>query len=85
MRTTQATYAVERLKKRTDHASYAAISLPGGLFYLTDRAQPSGTKLCEPLPLEAFVSYVDALSPAKPRKVSKLDIAFEDQIRKSRS
>lgn len=132
MRSTRATYAVERLKTRSGNAGYAAVSLSGGLFYLIDRSAgkdpQSGTaastspgtgnpnaevnantdtgsraaadaaarsttrplagspvKLCEPLPLDAFVAFVDGFGPPKPSKASKLDIAFEAQLRRSRS
>lgn len=121
MRSTRATYAVERLKTRSGNAGYAAVSLSGGLFYLIDRSAgkdpESGTrasansnadtgsgagagaaakataspaagspaKLCEPLPLDAFVAFVDGFGPPKPSKASKLDIAFEAQLRRSRS
>jgi hypothetical protein len=124
MRSTRATYAVERLKTRSGHAGYAAVSLSGGLFYLIDRGagKDSGAgagndgdavagqdtkadsdvdadlrkiaakvpprspvKLCEPLPLDAFVAFVDGFGPPKPSKASKLDLAFEEQLRKSRS
>ena len=84
MRSTKAIHAVERLKTRTGNTGFAAVSLPGGLFYLIDRADPQAAKLSSPLPLEDFVVYVDSVSPAKPRKVSKLDAAFEEQIRKSK-
>jgi hypothetical protein len=125
MRSTRATYAVERLKTRSGNAGYAAVSLSGGLFYLIDRSAgkdpESGTrasansnagsdagagagagagaaakataspaagspaKFCEPLPLDAFVAFVDGFGPPKPSKASKLDIAFEAQLRRSRS
>ena len=85
MRGTKATYAVERLKTRSGNALYAAVSMPGGLFYLVDKTGGGGQKLCEPLPLDEFVAFVDAQSPDKPRKASKLDIAFEEQIKKSRT
>jgi hypothetical protein len=84
MRSTKAIHAVERLKTRSGNARYAAVSLPGGLFYLVDKASGADQKLCEPLPLDAFVAFVDTLAPAKPRKVSKLDAAFDAQIQKSR-
>lgn len=84
MRSTKAIHAVERLKKRTANDGFAAVSLPGGLFYLIDRADTQGAKLSPPLPLEEFVAFVDAVSPAKPRKTSKLDLAFEEQIRRSK-
>jgi hypothetical protein len=129
MRSTRATYAVERLKTRSGHTGYAAVSLSGGLFYLVDRnagkdpessspanassntdtdagsgvsagaatggaatkaaappaAAGSPARLCEPLPLDAFVAFVDGFGPPKPSKASKLDLAFEAQLRKSRS
>ncbi|RKP54626.1 hypothetical protein [Pararobbsia silviterrae] len=84
MRSTKAIHAVERLRKRSAHPDFAAVSLPGGLFYLIDRHDPDTPKLCPPLPVEAFVDFVDGLSPEKPRKTSKLDVEFEEQIRKSR-
>ncbi|HTJ95561.1 MAG TPA: hypothetical protein VL424_20900 [Pararobbsia sp.] len=84
MRSTKAIHAVERLKQRTAHDGYAAVSLPGGLFYLIDRANAQA-KLSPPLPLDDFVAFVDRVSPGKPRKVSKLDRAFEEQIRKSKA
>jgi hypothetical protein len=90
MRSTKATYAVERLKTRSGNTRYAAVSLSGGLFYLIDRAADKDadkgvTRLCEPLPLDAFVAFVDGFGPPKPSKASKLDLAFEEQLRKSRS
>src|ERR1700744_3066221 len=124
MLSTRATYAVERLKTRSGHTGYAAVSLSGGLFYLVDRnagkdpessspanansnittatgsggsesaatqatapavAAESPARLCEPLPLDAFVAFVDGFGPPKPSKASKLDLAFEAQLRKSRS
>jgi hypothetical protein len=84
MRSTKAIYAVERLKTRSGHPGYAAVSLAGGLFYLADRSDETGAKLSQPLPVDAFVAFVDGFGPPKPRKASKLDIAFEEQIRKSR-
>ena len=84
MRTTRAIHAVERLKTRTGNPLYAAISLSGGLFYLVDKSDGTDKKVSDPLTLEDFVKFVDAYGPQKPRKVSKLDLAFEEQIKKSR-
>jgi hypothetical protein len=84
MRTTRAIHAVERLKTRSGNARYAAVSLSGGLFYLVDRASGADVKASDPLPLDEFVRFVDALGPQKPRKASKLDLAFEEQIRNSK-
>ena len=36
----------------------------------------------EPLELDAFVAFVNALGPQKARRVSKLDVAFEKQLSK---
>ncbi|MGS0895047.1 hypothetical protein ACVBGC_21335 [Burkholderia stagnalis] len=84
MRTTKATYAVERLKTRTGNPQFAAVAMPSGLFYLVDRSGGTAEKRSEPLPLDDFVKFVDDLGPKKPRKASKLDLAFEAQIKKSR-
>jgi hypothetical protein len=84
MRSTRAISAVERLKQRTGNPHYAAIGLSGGLFRLVDRASGAEAQLSEPLPLDAFVAFVDAVSPAKPKRVSKLDVAFEAQIKRSK-
>jgi len=84
MRTTRAIHAVERLKTRTGNPLYAAISLSGGLFYLVDKSGGNDKKVSDPLTLEDFVKFVDAYGPQKPRKASKLDLAFEEQIKKSR-
>jgi hypothetical protein len=84
MRTTKATLAVERLKTRTGNTRYATVSLPGDLFYLTDRASGTAEKLCAPLPLDEFVKFVNGVAPPAPRKASKLDEAFEAKIRNAK-
>ncbi|MBP0591408.1 hypothetical protein J8I87_17095 [Paraburkholderia sp. LEh10] len=85
MRTTRAIHAVERLKTRSGNPRFAAISLSGGLFYLVDKSSGTDRKISDPLPLDEFVKFVDAYGPKKPRKVSKLDLAFEEQIKRSKS
>jgi hypothetical protein len=84
MRGTKAIHAVERLKTRSGNALYAAVSLPGGLYYLVDKTGGGNQKICERLPLEEFVAFVNAQAPVAPRKVSKFDVALENQIKKSR-
>jgi hypothetical protein len=80
MRSTRAVAAVERLKTRSQNADYAMI-IAGGLFYLGLRAADGSTqKLCEPLGLDDFVKFVNAFGPQTPRKISKLDAAFEQQL-----
>lgn len=84
MRGTKAIYAVERLKTRSGNSAYAALSLPGGVFRLVDRAGGAERTVGEPMPLDAFVAFVDSLSPAQPKRQSKLDAAFDAQIKRSR-
>ncbi|KMY85974.1 hypothetical protein BUMB_01864 [Candidatus Paraburkholderia calva] len=83
MRSTKAISAVERLKMRSGNPRYVAVSMPGGYFYLIERTAEGSQKLCEPLPMDDFVALVNAREPAKPRKVSKLDQAMEEQINRS--
>jgi hypothetical protein len=83
MRSTKAISAVERLKTRTGNPQYAAVSMPGGYFYLIERTPEGSKKLSEPMPMDDFVALVNARDPAKPRKVSKLDLAMEEQISRS--
>jgi len=35
------------------------------------------------MPMDEFVAFVNACEPGKPRKVSKLDLAMEEQIGRS--
>jgi hypothetical protein len=83
MRSTKAISAVERLKTRTGNTQYAAVSMPGGYFYLIERTPEGSKKLSEPMPMDDFVALVNARDPARPRKVSKLDLAMEEQISRS--
>ena len=83
MRSTKAISAVERLKTRSGNANYAAISMPGGYFYLAERAPEGTKKISEPMPMDDFVAFVNARDPAKPHKASKLDLAMQEQIGRS--
>ena len=53
-----------------------------GLFFLSER--PGEPPLCAPLELDDFVAFVNKLGPQTPRKVSKLDVAFEKQLVKKK-
>jgi hypothetical protein len=80
MRATRATAAIDRLKARTGNPRYSMARTGDGLFFLTEGAgQPA---LCEALELDQFVAFVNGVGPQKPRRVSKLDIAFEKQLGK---
>jgi hypothetical protein len=83
VRSTKAINAVERLKTRSGNPHYAAVSLSGGLFYLVDRAASGEQKLSAPQTMDDFVAFVNALKPEKPRRVSKLDLAMDEQIKRS--
>ena len=77
IRATRATSAIDRLKTRSGNARYSMARTAADLFFLTDG---DGPPLCEPLALDPFVAFVNGVGPQKPRRVSKLDVAFEKQL-----
>jgi hypothetical protein len=77
-RSTRASAAVDRLKLRSANAAYSMARTGEGLFFLSER--PGAAPLCEPLELDQFVAFVNGLGPQTPRRVSKLDVAFEKQL-----
>ncbi|MES3023116.1 MAG: hypothetical protein V4857_16245 [Pseudomonadota bacterium] len=77
-RSTRASAAVDRLKVRSGNAGYSMARTGDGLFFLSEK--PGAPPLCAPLELDAFVAFVNALGPQTPRRVSKLDVAFEKQL-----
>lgn len=83
MRSTKATAAVERLKRRSGNAQYSMVRTASGLFYLVlnSDATPS-EQLSDPLELDAFVKFVNEFGPQIPRRVTKMDVAFEKQLSK---
>lgn len=83
MRSTRATAAVERLKARSGHSSYAVVMASGGLFHLVDR-DAGNAALSPRLPLDDFVAFVNAFGPAQPVRRSKLDEAFEAQLQRGK-
>jgi hypothetical protein len=78
VRSTRASAAVERLKRRTGSTSYSMARTGDGLFFLSER--PGASPLCAPLDLDEFVAFVNGLGPQEVRRVSKLDVAFERQL-----
>jgi hypothetical protein len=85
MRSTRATSAVERLNNRAGTEAgasrYSMVRTSSELFYLVQNAGAAPpVKLCEPMTLEDFANFVNAYGPQKPRRVSKLDVAFEKQL-----
>ena len=79
-RATRATTAVDRLKQRSGNPKYSMSRTGSGHFFLTEGA--GAPPLCAPLELDDFVAFVNSISPAAPKRVSKLDIAFEKQLTK---
>lgn len=83
MRSTRATAAVERLNARSTDVRYSMVRTAEELFYLTQSAGfAAPIRLSEALELDAFVRFVNAYGPQKPKRVSKLDVAFEKQLQK---
>ena len=81
MRSTKASAAVERLKRRSENPGYSMVRTASGLFYLIMNTETGGVeKLNEPLELDAFVAFVNSLGPQTVKKVSKNDAAFESQL-----
>jgi hypothetical protein len=58
----------------------------GAMFCLVlpDEAGDS-SRLCEPMMLDDFVTFVNAYGPQIVKRVSKLDIAFSQQLTKKNS
>ena len=82
MRSTKATAALERLKARSGDTHYSMLNTADGLFCLVQNSGNGQQRLSEALPLDAFVEFVNGYGPQKVRKVSKLDVAFEKQLKK---
>ncbi|CDG85815.1 hypothetical protein [Janthinobacterium agaricidamnosum] len=80
MRSTRATSAIERLKVRSGNSQYSMARTGSELFFLTEG--PGKPPLCAPLELDEFVAFVNQLGPQTPRRASKLDVAFEQQLTK---
>lgn len=77
-RSTRASAAVERLKRRTGITTYSMARTGAGHFFLSER--PGAPALCAPLELDDFVTFVDALGPQAERRMTKNDVAFEKQL-----
>lgn len=85
-RSTKATGAIERLNARAETRRYSMVRTANEMFFLIQRTPENpAEKLSEPLPLDEFVAFVNAYGPQKPRRVSKLDVAFEKQLTKKRN
>jgi hypothetical protein len=81
-RSTRASAAVERLKRRSGSAGWSMARTGDGLFFLSER--PGAPPMSPPLELDEFVAFVDKLGPQVERRVSKHDVAFEKQLVKKK-
>ncbi|KQV51865.1 hypothetical protein [Massilia sp. Root335] len=77
-RSTRASAAVERLKRRTGVTSYSMARTGDGHFFLSEK--PGAPPLCAPLELDDFVAFVNGLGPQEVKRVSKHDVEFEKQL-----
>ena len=77
-RSTRASAAVDRLKRRSGITSYSMARTGDGLFFLSEK--PGAPPLCAPLELDEFVAFVNGLGPQEVKRVSKHDIEFEKQL-----
>jgi hypothetical protein len=78
VRSTRASAAVDRLKKRTGVTSYSMARTGAGVYYLPEK--PGAPPLCAPLELDDFVAFVNGLGPQEVKRISKHDAAFEKQL-----
>ncbi|OWY31258.1 hypothetical protein [Herbaspirillum robiniae] len=86
MRSTRAASAIERLNNRAETRQYSMLRTSDERFILTRReAGHPMEKLNEALELDEFVAFVNAYGPQKPRRVSKLDVQFEKNMRNKKT
>jgi hypothetical protein len=77
-RSTRASAAVERLKRRTGVTTYSMARTGAGHFFLSEK--PGAPPLCAPMELDDFVTFVNGLGPQEVKRMTKNDIAFEKQL-----
>jgi hypothetical protein len=85
MRSTKATAAVERLKKRSGNDRYSLMRSADGTFCLMLDGDAAPVSQGAALPIDEFVKFVNAIAPEKPKRVSKFDLAFEAQLAKMKN
>lgn len=83
MRSTRASAAMDRLKRRSGNAQYSMVMGGDGMFCLVlATGAGSSSRLCEPMMLDEFVAFVNAYRQQTPKRISKLDVAFKKQLTK---
>ena len=84
MRSTKASAAIDRLKRRSGNTLYSMTLSSHGMFCLVlPNDKGVSDRLCEPMPIDEFVAFVNAYGPIIAKRVSKLDIAFQKQLVKN--
>jgi hypothetical protein len=78
IRSTRASAAVDRLKRRTGITTYSMARTGAGHFFLSERA--GAPPLCPPMELDDFVKFVNGLGPQEVKRMTKNDVAFEKQL-----
>ncbi|MDB5757157.1 MAG: hypothetical protein JWM30_446 [Burkholderia sp.] len=82
MRSTRASAAVERLKRRSGNNDFSMVRSADGLFHLTVFTDNGDMERLSPsLEQDEFVAFVNAFGPQEVKRVSKLDAAFEKQLK----
>jgi hypothetical protein len=83
LRSTKASAAIERLKRRSGEANYSLVLTSHGHFCLAlMKGNGESERLCAPMELDDFVRFVNGYGPQIAKKESKLDIAFSKQLKK---
>ena len=85
-RSTKASAAIDRLKRRSGNTRYSMTMTSGAMFCLViSNELGDSSRLCEPMMMDDFVTFVNAYDPQIPKRVSKLEVAFSEQLAKRRS
>lgn len=85
MRSTKASAAIDRLKRRSGNDGYSMVLGRNGMFCLAlVNTVGESERLCEPMMMDEFVVFVNAYGPQTPKRVSKLDVEFAKQLNKNK-
>jgi len=83
-RSTKASAAIDRLKRRSGNEQYSMTLTSNGLFSLVlALGAGESERLCEAMMLDEFVVFVNAYGPQTPKRVSKLEVEFSKQLAKA--
>jgi len=81
MRSTRASAAIDRLKRRSENPNYSMTMNSGAMFCLVlPNEAGDSVRLCEPMMLDDFVTFVNAYGPQTPKRLSKMEVEFSKQL-----